>query len=55
MTTSVVKETGNTTSVGNNRAYSNRRSRKNKCNSKKSGTGTRDRIAKKGPIMNLNP
>jgi len=54
MTTSVVKETGNAISASNNRACSDRRSRKNKYSSKKSGAGTRDRIAKKGPVMNLN-
>ena len=54
MTTSVVKETENATSVGNNSARSDRRSRKNKCSSKKSGAGTRDRVAKKKPVMNLN-
>jgi len=48
MTTKMAKETGNTTSADNNRAHSDKRSRKNKCSSsEKLGTGIRDRVAKK--------
>jgi len=44
----VAEEAGNTTSVGNNRTHSNRRSRKDKCSdSEKSEAGIRDRVAEK--------
>ena len=48
--TSVAKEAGNTTSTGNNKAHSDRRSRKNKYSSKKSGAGTRNRVAEEGSL-----
>jgi len=48
MTTSVVEKAENATSVDNNRAHSNRGSRKNKCSSsEKSGVETRDTVVKK--------
>ena len=51
MTTSVTKKARNTISAGNNRAHSDERSRKDKCgSSKKSGTRTRDKAAKKRPL-----
>jgi len=50
-TTSVAEEAENATSVGNNRACFNRGSGKNKySSSEKSRAGTRDRVAKKGPL-----
>ena len=49
-TPSVAKEAENTTSAGDNSAHSDGRSRKNKCNSKKSGARTRNRIVKKRPL-----
>jgi len=51
ITTSVAEKAGNAASAGDNRAYSNGGSRKNKCSSsKKSGAGTRNRAAEKGPL-----
>ena len=48
MTTSVAEEAGNAISVGDNRTCSDGGSRKNKhSSSEKSGTGTRDKVAKK--------
>ena len=50
-TTSVAKEAGNATLVGDNRTHSNRESRKNKhSSSKKLRAETRDRVAEKGPL-----
>jgi len=50
ITTSVAKEAENATSVSNNWAHSDGGSRKNKYSREKSGTGTRDRVAKKGSL-----
>ena len=50
-TTSVAEEARNAISADDNMAHPNRGSRKDKCNSsKKSGAGTRNRVAKKGPL-----
>ena len=51
MTLSVAEEARSTSSVGNNRAHSNRRSGKNEC-SNNEGTGVRDRASKKRFLYN---